>query len=130
LSPIQLRRAGTTTDYCFGNNQLLLGQYAWFNGNASMTSHAVGQKIPNAWGLYDMHGNVREWCSDFWSWRYSTGLQIDPQGSMNGTERLRRGGAWSYYPEACKCGARDSCSPDISYYDVGLRVVLEGKDGT
>ncbi len=87
-------RAGTTTAYSFGDDENQLGDYAWFNGNSDGQTHPVGQKKPNPFGLYDMHGNVWEWCQDAWSDQYAPtpgGVAFDAEDS---TARVRRGGSW------------------------------------
>jgi len=89
-------RAGTSTVYFFGDDYTNLDDYAWhwFNG-AEMMSHAVGLKQPNPWGLYDILGNVWEWCSDWYSADYySTSPVVDPEGPSEGTQKVRRGGSW------------------------------------
>ena len=73
-------RAGAGTKFCFGNDDKELTEYAWYLVNSEMKTHPVGQKKPNAWGLYDMHGNAWQWCSDWSVNRYKEGLQIDPAG--------------------------------------------------
>jgi len=72
-------RAGTDSDYCFGNDAQEMGKYAWYASNAGNKTHPVGQKQPNAWGLFDMHGNVWERCQD-WYGEYPKGAVVDPQG--------------------------------------------------
>ena len=91
-------RAGTTTRYSFGDDKSQLGKYAWFGGNSGGETHPVGQKLPNIWGLYDMHGDVYEWCQD-WYGRYERGRVIsDPTGPASGKLRVLRGGAFAGRP--------------------------------
>jgi len=125
-------RAGTTTRYSFGDDAAVVGDHAWWSGNSEGTTHPVGQKKPNAWRLYDMHGNVREWCSDRWHQDYyGISPAHDPTGwdlgalSFIVSDRVFRGGCWGDgpggYPDYFRCGARQ-CGPDDSYYTVGFRV--------
>jgi formylglycine-generating enzyme required for sulfatase activity len=116
-------RAGTTTSYSFGNDELLLGDFAWFDGNAGSGTHAVGQKRPNAWGLYDMHGNVWEWCSD-WFGDYPGNAVSDPQGVASGSRRVRRGGGWHSSAEICRSADRHRSGPSNPGNDVGFRLAL------
>ena len=100
-------RAGTRTTYSFGDNGSRLGEYAWFNGNSNNQSHAVGQKKPNAWGLYDMHGNVWEWCSDSYS---------------GGSVRANRGGGWQ--GGDFRSVGRELHKPTAYAGNLGFRVVM------
>lgn len=89
-------RAGTNTTYSFGDSDAQLGQYAWFPGNCGGSTHAVGTLLPNPWGLYDVHGNVWEWCLDDWHQGYA-GAPSDGSAwidSPRGDLRVMRGGAW------------------------------------
>jgi formylglycine-generating enzyme required for sulfatase activity len=86
-------RAGTTSDYSFGDGDSELGDYAWYDSNSGGSSHPVGLKKPNPWGLYDMHGNVHEWVHD-WLGGYSGGELTDPMGPVSGSLRVVRGGSW------------------------------------
>ena len=101
-----------------------LANYAWYNGNSGGTTHPVGQKLPNPWGLYDLHGNVYEWCQDWWSANLPGGIAIDPQGPATGSDRVVRGGGWNYVGRYCRSARRDYSDPSYRFYDIGFRVVL------
>lgn len=122
-------RAGTTTGYWFGNDPGQLGRHAWFKGNAGGTTHSVGQKNPNPWGLYDMHGNVAEWCNDFYGESYGADSQRkDPRGPASGEERVLRGGSWKSSQDSCRSSARNSEAPGFAdvcfgYEAYGFRCV-------
>ena len=105
-------RAGTQTRYSFGDDPSRLKAGAWFKANANETTHPVGQKTPNAWGLYDLHGNVAEWCQDAYSDSYySKSPSQDPRGTTRGDKRVLRGGSWRSSEEACRSSARHSETP-------------------
>jgi len=99
-------RAGTTTAFSCGDDESTLGDFAWFSGNSEGTAHPVGAKQPNAWGLHDMHGNVREWCSDWQSGNLQGGF--DPVGPATGSDRVSRGGSWGDQPILCRSAYRNS----------------------
>ena len=114
-------RAGSTTAYSFGDDSDSLGDYAWYSGNGSSKTHPVGQKKSNAWGLYDMHGNVWEWCAD-WYDSYSTTAVTDPTGPTGGSYRVLRGGSWGSDASYCRSAFRDYADP-VSYRNFnGFRV--------
>jgi formylglycine-generating enzyme required for sulfatase activity len=99
-----------------------LTNYAWYVDNSGRMSHPVGQKLPNPWGLYDMHGNISEWCQD-WFAAYTGGIAVDPQGPGAGTVRVVRGGAWG--GNAGRSAYRnDRYYPGLGGNRIGFRVVL------
>lgn len=95
-------RAGSEAIWCFGNDEQMLKEYGWCRENSDRRTHSVGLLKPNEWGLYDMHGNVREWVAD-WFGDYPDGDQIDPTGPPSGTLRCARGGDWDH--DALSCGS-------------------------
>jgi formylglycine-generating enzyme required for sulfatase activity/tRNA A-37 threonylcarbamoyl transferase component Bud32 len=117
-------RAGTESRFSFGDSDSSLSDYAWYTGNSGSSTHPVGQKKPNAFGLYDMHGNVWEWCSDWYQDSYS-GLSLqDPKGPNNGAYRVLRGGCWFNSPQICRSAYRYGNSPASTGDGNGFRVVV------
>jgi formylglycine-generating enzyme required for sulfatase activity len=105
-------RAGSETPYNFGADAGRLPQYAWFRENAGKTTQPVAQKKPNAWGLYDMHGNVAEWCNDVYeSGYYAKSPEVNPRGPADGEQYVLRGGAWNSRAEGCRSSARAGEEP-------------------
>jgi formylglycine-generating enzyme required for sulfatase activity len=119
-------RTGSSTRFCFGDSDNGLGDYAWYDGNSGNQTHPVGQKKPNAWGFYDMHGNVWEWCGDWYADKYGTGSAKNPQGVSSGEYRVLRGGSWYRGPFVCRSADRLRYTPTCSSYIGGFRVVCGG----
>jgi formylglycine-generating enzyme required for sulfatase activity len=113
-------RAGTHTAYSFGDDPQQLGDHAWFRDNGGGRPHAVKGKRANAWGLYDMHGNVWEWCWDRYG-RYEGGAAIDPQGPQTGADRVLRGGSWGFSSIYCRASYRSDFAPGFVFVDLGFR---------
>jgi len=131
-------RAGSTTDYCFGNRTQkggfwgiaawdVLGEYAWYKANSYGSTHPVGQKKPNRWGIHDMHGNVYEWCSDLErAYPYKTD---DRREDMNDAPLMGvlRGGSWADDGTDCRSVLRGNLGPTECLYVIGFRVALSAK---
>jgi formylglycine-generating enzyme required for sulfatase activity len=116
-------RAGSADTYCFGNNVHQLGEYAWYEENAGGQSHPVGQRKPNVWGLYDMHGNVYEWVHDWYETTYyQRSPARDPSGPSWGSDRVNRGGCWGHDAWACRSARRGRLTPDARASDTGFRL--------
>ena len=121
-------RAGTTTRFYWGDDpSYTVGDdYCWWTYNAwevnERYAHAVGQKLPNAFGLYDMSGNVWEWCQDYWYSAYPSGSVTDPTGPASGSYRVLRGGGWRYYGYDCRSAHRDYHNPSITNHSFGFRL--------
>lgn len=119
-------RAGSKTEFCFGDDEKQLREYAWYWDNSEKTPHPVGGKNPNAWGLFDMHGSVSVWCEDLWHDSYQGAPNDGSAWVVGGDHRVRvlRGGSWRGGPSYCRSAARFRVVPAIEGYGLGCRVVL------
>ncbi len=114
-------RAGSRTRYYSGSSEADLGRVAWYSENSKEKAHPVGQKQPNAWGLYDMHGNVWEYCADFID-DYATMTSTDPVGRVSPRHGAMRGGGWMHGPEECRAATR--MISDDMFGGAGFRIAL------
>ncbi|OGR11148.1 MAG: hypothetical protein A2097_04005 [Desulfobacula sp. GWF2_41_7] len=124
-------RAGTS-DAFFNGPMVIEGDYSnnpyldesgWYYRNSRQAPHPVAQKMPNAWGFYDMHGNAWEWCSD-WQRPYSFHAETDPQGAQFAKAKIRRGGSWAHYPEYCRSAYRSWFDPEDTNPEMGFRAAI------
>jgi len=102
-----------------------LDDMGWYEANSAETTHPVGSKRPNAWGLHDMHGNVSEWCRDTYVAAYPQKEVADPAGPAEDSYKVIRGGSWGHFPPSCRSAARNSAPPAYRFRETGFRVVLE-----
>ncbi|MFH1137461.1 MAG: SUMF1/EgtB/PvdO family nonheme iron enzyme, partial [Pseudomonadota bacterium] len=114
-------RAGSGAAYCFGDDVSRLTDYAWYGNNSGEKTHAVGGKEPNAWGLYDMHGNFWEWCQD-WYDDYPSDFGVGPAGPSFGSSRVLRGGSWVDSPGFCRSAVRSGDDPGNRFDVLGFRL--------
>jgi len=124
-------RAGSTTAFANGGIKSAgrgydpnLDQMGWYSGNSGKKTHPVGRKKPNLWDLFDMHGNVREWCQDRYG-KYRLFSATDPKGPFLGSKRVCRGGSWKSPAQYCRSATRYFVPPAQGFSDLGLRLVRE-----
>jgi len=126
-------RAGTQTRFSSGDDDNRLGDHAWYEDNSGVKSHPVGQKARNTWGLYDMHGNVFEWCSDHYDvYYYQKGDNVDPQGPADARQGLPqqevlRGGSYCDSAQGCRAARRGAHPRYLRDRNIGFRVVADVK---
>ena len=124
-------KAGTSTNYSYGSTAD--GAYMWYFANSGTQTKDVGAGLPNPWGLYDMHGNVWEWCLDYGSLTYyqtcyDAGTVSDPKGPLSGSQRVIRGGAWGETASYCRSSNRGATSQDAAADHLGFRIVAVRRD--
>jgi formylglycine-generating enzyme required for sulfatase activity len=121
-------RAGTTTRFYWGDDpgNTVGNDHAWWYYNTHAVgesyAHVVGRKLPNDWGLYDMNGNVWEWCADWYASSYASGAVTDPAGPTSGSNRVIRGGSWLGYGYHCRSARRSDDYPSYAGDDLGFRL--------
>jgi len=115
----------TTTNYPVGDGPSKLGDHAWYRDNSGGVTHPVGQKAPNGFGLYDMHGNVYEWCWDSYDGAYYKRSPVnDPPGASGASGRVVHGGSWGSEPRECRSADRNGNAPSVRCGNLGFRLAL------
>jgi formylglycine-generating enzyme required for sulfatase activity len=125
-------RAGTTNRFFFGDDPSYtqLGDYSWYSKNSGNQTHPVGSLKPNPWGLYDINGNVDQWCSDWFDYYLAGGSVTDPKGpttDRNAT-RVVRGGYYTGQAHECRMAVRNALPQSLGQYNIGFRPVLAQRD--
>jgi len=119
-------RAGSESKFCFGDDDTQLDEYAWYVENSEKVTHNVGTKKPNKWGIYDMHGNIWEWCLDRYAEDYTdTPKDGSAYGVASDKGRVLRGGSYNADVEKCSCSSRINLGSGGKNYFIGFRLVLE-----
>lgn len=119
-------RAGSTGLYLFGDDPEDVRRYTWYFGNSKGKTRKVGKLRPNGWGLFDMIGNVWEWCQDYYDPKYySKSPNLDPKGPEAGFLRVFRGSSWFFYNECCRTADRENAPPDFKTYYLGFRLAAD-----
>lgn len=116
-------RAGAVTQFSFGDDPATAADHAWTEENSEGTTHPVGRKLPNAWGFHDLHGNVWEWCQD-WFAEYPTSAEVDPVGPPTGKFKVFRGGSWNHAAKFARITSRFMMAPSNGIHFAGFRVTL------
>jgi len=117
-------RAGMNSMYGFGGDVNLLNRYAWYQENSDRQTHVAKELRPNLGGIFDMHGNLYEWCHDWIGGYSTTSTQVDPKGGQSGATRVLRGGSWSYDSADCRLASRSTYDPTFRRSGNGLRLAL------
>ncbi|HOC59122.1 MAG TPA: formylglycine-generating enzyme family protein [Smithellaceae bacterium] len=119
---------GKSEKWAGTSNESSFGDYAWYNGNSGSKTHPIGQKMPNGLGLYDMSGNVWEWCSDWYkSDYYKSSPRDNPQGPSSGTSRVNRGGGWSFIADYARASYRCRSLSILRGSDLGFRLAVSAQ---
>ena len=122
-------RAGSVTQFHFGDDREKLDRFGWHCHNSDFETHPVGKLPPNDWGLYDMHGNAAEWCQDWYEgYPHSGVFSSDPSGPISGTEKMIRGGAWDQAASFCRSAARSRNVPNDGSVLVGFRLAKDAAE--
>ncbi|MDB6130417.1 MAG: hypothetical protein JWM04_1524 [Verrucomicrobiales bacterium] len=121
-------RSGSDARFHFGDSDEQLGEYAWYTGNSRSKTHPVGEKKASAWGFYDMHGNIWEWCGNRYGGPLPGGRVLDPRGRALGVNRVFRGGSWGVAASRCRSAYRVWNKPGYRDYTLGFRVALARVD--
>lgn len=116
-------RAGNEEKWFYGDDENKCEEYGWIASNSGGETHEVGGKLPNPWGMYDIYGNVQEWCSDWYTNPYEQ-ISVDPKGPVSGESKTIRGGAWGDYAEVCRSAYRNANGIDKRNNGTGVRIIM------